>query len=86
MRLVSFLDGVFARRLQEIISSWERNPHCERMRVTINVFLPKPGGGTRPIGLLCFWARIWSRCRRQYVKSWEVSVDAKFFWGKDATT
>eukprot|EP00959_Pyramimonas_sp_CCMP1952_P182176 3809132-Pyramimonas_sp.AAC.1 len=62
MRLVRFLDGTSVQGLQEILTSWERNPHCERKRVTTNVFFPKPDGGTRPIGLLCCWARSWSRC------------------------
>eukprot|EP00959_Pyramimonas_sp_CCMP1952_P332157 6955258-Pyramimonas_sp.AAC.1 len=54
MGLVRFMDGSFVQRLHETLTSWERNPHCERMWVAIHVFLPKPDGGTRPIGLLCF--------------------------------
>eukprot|EP00959_Pyramimonas_sp_CCMP1952_P438943 9189454-Pyramimonas_sp.AAC.1 len=73
MRLIRFLDGMLVLRSQEILTSWERNPQRRRIRVTTNVLLPKPDDESRPIGLLCFWARIWRRCRRRYVKSWEDS-------------
>ena len=86
LKLAKYLDAGFVERMAQIFSSWEQNPVCENMWVTICVFIPKPDGGTRPIGLLPFWARIWSRCRSPYVKQWEASVDSKFFWGKDAAT
>ena len=34
------------------------------------VFLDKPGGGERPIGLMCALYRIWSRVRRKYARAW----------------
>ena len=43
------------------------------------VFLPKPGGGERPIGLICTLMRIWSRCRRRYARAWEQANDRSYF-------
>lgn len=34
------------------------------------VILLKPGGGERPIGLLCTLLRFWHRCRRKCAPAW----------------
>ena len=47
------------------------------------VFLPKPGGGERPIGLLCALLRLWYRCRRQYARAWEEANDRFYFWAAE---
>ena len=48
------------------------------------VFLPKPGGGERPIGLLCSLMRLWCRCRRGYAREWERANDRDYFWASEA--
>ena len=48
------------------------------------VFLPKPGGGERPIGLICTLMRLWCRCRRKYARAWERANDREYFWAAEA--
>ena len=43
------------------------------------VFLAKPGGGERPIGLMCALYRVWSRCRRKYARAWERHHSRAYF-------
>ena len=44
------------------------------------VFLPKPTGGERPIGILPTLYRLWCRCRRSQATAWEREHDRKYFW------
>ena len=45
------------------------------------VFLPKPDGGQRPIGLMPLLARVWSRVRQKVCAAWERTIDQSAFWG-----
>ena len=36
--------------------------------------LPKPQGGVRPIGLYRSLKRLWGRCRRRFLRKWEVML------------
>ena len=45
------------------------------------VLLPKPAGGTRPIGLLPTLYRVWARLRRPVSAGWEEANGAEEFWG-----
>ena len=47
------------------------------------VFLDKPGGGERPIGLLCALCRVWARCRRKYARAWERHHSRDYFWASE---
>ena len=50
------------------------------------VFLPKPDGGARPIGLLPGLARLWGKIRRRHMREWEDNHQrALFAAGRDAT-
>ena len=50
------------------------------------VFLPEPGGGERPIGLLCLFMKLWSKLRQPLCRQWEKAHDLAFFWGSGPTT
>ena len=47
------------------------------------VFLDKPGGGERPMGLLCTLYRVWGRCRRKYARAWEKHHERAYFWASE---
>ena len=47
------------------------------------VFLPKPGAGERPIGLLCTLLRLWCRCRRKYARALHAANDRDYFWAAE---
>eukprot|EP00959_Pyramimonas_sp_CCMP1952_P036262 758744-Pyramimonas_sp.AAC.1 len=65
---------------------WEDNPEDTDMLLTIIVFLAKPQGGVRPIGLLPLFGRIWSRLRHSEVAKWEGTLGDSFFWGSSSET
>ena len=44
------------------------------------VFLPKPTGGERPIGILPTIYRVWCRCRRPLAHAWELQHSREYFW------
>ena len=44
------------------------------------VFLPKPTGGERPIGILPTLYRVWCRCRRPAAHLWEEENSRDYFW------
>ena len=44
------------------------------------VFIPKPTGGERPIGILPTLYRLWCRCRRPQATAWEREHDRAYFW------
>ena len=68
-------------RLVGLLNAWERSPYCGEMWTIIMVFLPKPDGGQRPIGLMPLLARVWSRIRQKVCAKWERSIDQSAFWG-----
>eukprot|EP00975_Prorocentrum_lima_P060992 12790816-Prorocentrum_lima.AAC.1 len=45
------------------------------------VFLPKPGGGQRPIALLPCLVRVRGQCRQAQAAQWDRLVDQHCFWG-----
>ena len=47
------------------------------------VFLDKPGGGERPIGLSGTLYRVWARCRRKYARAWERHHARDYFWASE---
>ena len=57
------------------------------LQLLILVFLAKPDGGVRPIGLLSGLIRVWGRARRMHARKWEVDNERPYFWcgaGKSA--
>ena len=44
------------------------------------VLLPKAEGGFRPIGLLPWMVRVWTRSRREAVARWESAVQRPFLY------
>ena len=52
----------------------------------LEVFLAKPDGGWRPIGLMCFWLRPWDRIRRKYCAQWEADHQLPEIWGCSSDT
>ena len=46
------------------------------------IFLPKPTGSERPIGLLPTMYRVWCRCRRPVAAERERMHDRKYFLGR----
>ena len=53
----------------------------EQVQVLLIVFLDKPDGGKRPIGLLASILRIWGKLRRSYANEWERDNARSYFWG-----
>ena len=69
-------------RLLDLLHEWERQPLPLEEFLSLIVFLGKPEGGVRPIGLTICLLRIWSRARSQICRQWEADNDEAFFWGK----
>ena len=67
-RLVAWLDDGALEVLAEIFLLIEEVgvPPLELLTL---VFIPKPSGGTRPIGLLLGLMRLWRRVRHEYAKT-----------------
>ena len=61
----------FLHRLIDLLMAWEKSMDLPTCMATVMVFLGKPGGGTRPIGLLHGMMRVWSRLRSQLSHHWE---------------
>eukprot|EP00974_Lingulodinium_polyedra_P091424 8862431-Lingulodinium_polyedra.AAC.1 len=81
-RWVLTLPAGMRRRLLAILEATGRlgaGPLLARLLLT--VFLPKPAGGSRPIGLMHFLARIWGRLRHQERASWEEAHARPYFAG-----
>eukprot|EP00959_Pyramimonas_sp_CCMP1952_P466565 9490160-Pyramimonas_sp.AAC.1 len=51
------------------------------MLVNSIVFLGKPDGGVRPIGLLPLLFKIYSRVRQPLCRAWEQAHPCSAFWG-----
>ena len=51
------------------------------IRLLMMVFLPKPTGGHRPIGLLVGLLRLWGKARRALCDEWELERDRPYFAG-----
>ena len=45
------------------------------------VFIPKAGGGTRPIGLLPTIIRVWMRARSALARQWEANSPNSSLYG-----
>ena len=71
-------------RMAALLTSWERSPYCGELWTIIMVFLAKPEGGQRPIGLMPLLARIWSRIRQRECAKWERTLSQAPFWGTTA--
>eukprot|EP00959_Pyramimonas_sp_CCMP1952_P144302 3020865-Pyramimonas_sp.AAC.1 len=56
------------------------------MPLTIIVFLAKPQGGVRPIGIIPLFGRIWSRLRHSEVAKCEGTLGDNFFCGSSSET
>ena len=59
----------------------EDNPALTLEVLVIIVFLGKPDGGLRPIGLTESVLKVWSKLRHQLSKDWESQHDIPAFWG-----
>ena len=85
-------DGVHPRALlrlpDDVLRQWMALLlKCERegrwpqlVGIVVVVLLPKPDGGSRPIGLLPHLPRVWMRARRDEAKQWEVQCDRPFLY------
>ena len=47
------------------------------LNLVMIVLLPKPDGGSRPIGLFPTLVRVWMRARSDLARSWEAANDNK---------
>ena len=65
---------------------WEEDAQPLAIWSMVTVFLAKPEGGVRPIHLLAFAMRFWSRIRQPLVAKWEEGLkDQEHFWGTAST-
>ena len=51
------------------------------LNLLIIIFLRKPTGGFRPIGLFPGLIRLWGRVRRQHVREWQATLKRDFLLG-----
>ena len=71
-------------RLLDVFELWENDPEMFVATVSSIVFLDKPDGGHRPIGLIVAILSVWSRIRSETCREWEAKHEADFFWGTSA--
>ena len=76
------LPEAYRRRFIDLMHAFERSP-CDKPLDWLNiiVFLLKPTGGWRPIGLTVCVLRVWSRIRSAVARRWEEAHNDRFFWG-----
>ena len=84
-RWILQLPEEFKVRLLDIIHLFEDKPEVVQMWISVVVFLPKPAGGVRPIGLLFFVLRLQSRLRQPVTAAWERNNRCVFLgsWHQD---
>eukprot|EP00973_Karenia_brevis_P010696 1449737-Karenia_brevis.AAC.1 len=78
---VTLLDDLALDILGDIFLLLEEAGKLGRSVLTI-VFLSKPDGGKRPIGLLPGLLRLWGKVRRGLAKQWEKEHQRPYFWGE----
>ena len=79
---IALLPPSFRLRFIDLMHTFERQPHLRPMDwLSLIVFLLKPTGGWRPIGLTMCVLRVWSRIRSAIAQGWERQHDERFFWG-----
>ena len=78
-RTVSLLDDEALEDLAELILLMEEVGRPPVQMLTL-VFIPKPDGSRRPIGLLTGLMRLWGKIRRSYGKQWELDNARPYFW------
>eukprot|EP00975_Prorocentrum_lima_P059075 12389603-Prorocentrum_lima.AAC.1 len=60
-------------RLTQLVNKFEGTTDTQQELGVMIVYLPKPDGGQRPIGLLPSIARLWGRIQVPVAKAWEIS-------------
>ena len=83
-RVFNHLPPDFRLRLLDVMELWEENPEMFIETVTSIIFIDKPDGGNRPIGLIISVLTVWSRIRAETCKEWEADHSEDFFWGASA--
>ena len=85
-RQLAYLPGVFLQVFLGILAKWEGSPRKLHHFLTKMIFINKPTGGKRPIGLTCLWMRLYSRLRADIARQWEITNAEKFFIGIGSNT
>ena len=70
----------------DILAEFERQPRRLEALLSHVIFLPKPDGGIRPIGLMCLFSKLYSKMRQPVCRAWEHKHREPFFWGSSAAT
>eukprot|EP00973_Karenia_brevis_P085485 11862009-Karenia_brevis.AAC.1 len=78
-RSVTLLDDAALDDLAEIFLLMEE-VGLPPLQMLMLVFIPKPDGGRRPIGLLTGLMRLWGKVRREYARAWEEENARPYFW------
>ena len=65
----------------DMMHCWEACPKLAQEILTLMIFLGKPDGGLRPIGLIEAVLKVWSKNRRRLSKQWEAEHDLPAFGG-----
>ena len=73
-------------RLLYILMLFEVEPAAIMLFLTNVVFLDKPTGGVRPIGLMRFFMKTRSRMKQPICRRWDTSHVFDFFWGSGPGT
>lgn len=80
-RAIPRLSAEVLRRMVLLLLQFELNGSWPTpVGVCIVVLLPKADGGFRPIGLLPWSIRVWTRARREAVARWESAVQRPFLY------
>ena len=79
-----FLAPATKERVIDVILRFEDFRQLPLEWLTSIVFLSKPDGGHRPIGLEVAIVSLWGKLRRVQAKEWERSRETHAFWGASA--
>eukprot|EP00972_Heterocapsa_arctica_P006364 934223-Heterocapsa_arctica.AAC.1 len=78
-RTIALLDDQALEDLAELFLVMEESGKPPIELLTL-VFIPKPDGSTRPIGLLTGLMRLWGKARRSFAWDWELANARPYFW------
>ena len=78
-KLIGYLDDDQLEVVADIIMLIEESGTTPVELLTL-VFIDKPDGGKRPIGLLTGFMRLWGNVRSSFGRKWEADNDREYFW------
>ena len=78
-RWVSQVSDAAIECVIDLFVAWEGARVLPSMLEALIVFIPKPDGGQRPIGLIVGLVHLWTKVRRPLAAQWELDHDRSYF-------